>query len=169
MFAHVCDVVSTYLRTPDLAHEVGPLYIMLANLGLGGWAGLLTVKALAIVLTSGLFVLYVRQRRSFYPAEAEMPFHDFLHYAHGKNAIRSRKDERWLAPSPKLLAVWMAFTASIGSAAYAFFLAVHNILGTPLLAWMAVAAAPGAIFMLTAIVFWRTLYEDYRHGPQAES
>jgi uncharacterized membrane protein len=58
----------------------------------------------------------------------------------------------------------MAFTVSIGSAAYAYFLAIHNLLGTPLMTWMAETVAPFAIFIVTAVVFWRTLYSDYLHS-----
>ena len=163
VFAHACDIVSTYVRTPDLASEVGPLYVRLAALGLGGWATMIAVKLFGVVLSVSLFIYYVRGRRRFYPTEPDMNFHDFLHYTHGQNALRGR-DGRWLAPSPGLLALWMAFTVAIGSAAYAYFLAWQNMIATPLLTWLTDSAAPAAVFLVSAIVFWHTLYQDYRRG-----
>jgi len=166
LFAHACDLVSTYIRSPDLAKEVGPLYVAFDRIGWGGWQTLLSMKALGVIIGLGLFFLYVHKRRSFYPDQADRTFHEFLHDVHSKDAMR-RRDGRWVAPSPMLLIVWFAFTVSIGSAAYAYFLAVHNMLGTPILAWMADGPAPGAIFMITAFVFWRTLYYDYGHREPA--
>jgi hypothetical protein len=163
VFAHACDILSTYLRTPDLSREVGPAYLLLVSKGLGGWGALLGIKLVGVLLSVSLFVYYMRNRRYFYPPDEGMIFHDFLHYTHGKEALRGR-DGRWLAPSPKLLAVWMAFTVAIGTAAYAYFLAWHNIMATPLLTRMADSLAPAAIFMVSAVVFWQTLYHDYRRG-----
>lgn len=162
LFAHLCDLVSTYIRTPDLAHEVSPLYLKLGQHGIEGWAVMLGLKGVAVLVSVILFAYYIRQRRSFYPTEAGVSFHDFLHHVHGHKAMR-RRDGSWRGPSPKLLMVWMAFTVSIGSAAYAYFLAVHNIMNMAWLSWMADAAAPGVIFMVMAIVFWYTLHVDYLH------
>jgi len=161
VFAHTCDLVSTYLRTPNLALEVNPLYLKLAAVGLGGWAALIGMKLVVIVASCAMFAFYVRTRRRFYPEDAGLTFHDFLHYVHGKDALRDSQG-RWKAPSPALLATWMCFTVAIGSAAYAYFLAWHNIWSTHLLVWMADTVAPAVIFMVSAIVFWQTLYGDYR-------
>lgn len=161
VFAHACDVVSTYLRTPDLSLEVSPLYLKLAAAGLGGWAALLGMKLVLIVISCAMFAFYVRARRRFYPEVQGLTFHDFLHYVHSKDALRDSRGH-WKAPSPALLFVWMCFTVAIGSAAYAYFLAWHNIWSTSLLAWMADSVAPAVIFLVSAIVFWQTLYGDYR-------
>lgn len=167
LFAHLCDLVSTYIRTPDLAHEISPLYLKLGEHGLEGWSVMLGVKGVAVVLSVALFAFYIRQRRSFYPTEGGISFHDFLHHVHGQKAMR-RRDGSWRGPSPKLLMVWMAFTVSIGGAAYAYFLAVHNIMDMAWLSWMADAAAPAVIFMTMALAFWYTLYVDYLHETPRE-
>jgi hypothetical protein len=167
VFAHACDLLSTYLRTPDLSLEVSPLYLRLASAGLGGWPALLGMKLVVVAASCGMFAFYVRTRRRFYPASAGLTFHDFLHHVHGQDALRDAQG-RWKAPSPRLLVIWMCFTVAIGSAAYAYFLAWHNIWSTHLLQWMADAVAPAVIFMVSAVVFWQTLYGDYRRvvpGP----
>jgi hypothetical protein len=161
VFAHACDILSTYLRTPDLSLELSPLYLRLAAAGFGGWCAMLSMKLVLVLLSCGMFAFYVHRRRSFYPAERGLTFNEFLHRVHGKDALRDSQGH-WKAPSPRLLVVWMCFTVSIGSAAYAYFLAWHNIWATSLLAWMADTVAPAVIFLLTAIVFWQTLYGDYR-------
>lgn len=163
VFSHACDLLSTYWRTPDLSREASPAYAALSQAGWSGWSALLMLKVVGVLLTAALFVFYIRKRRDFYPAEAGRSFHEFLHDVHAQKAMR-RPDGSWVAPSPMLLAVWMAFTASIGSAAYAYFLAIHNMLGTPVLVWLANSVAPAAIFMISAIAFWRTLYHDYTLG-----
>lgn len=165
-FAHACDLLSTWLKTPDLSREVSPAYLALAHLGYSGWPVLLGLKIVGVALTAALFLLYVRKRRIFYPEEPGRSFHEFLHDVHGYRAVR-KPNGQWVAPSSMLLSVWAAFTASIGSAAYAYFLAIHNMLGTPALVWLADGVAPAAIFMLSAIAFWRTLYYDYSHGGRA--
>ena len=49
---------------------------------------------------------------------------------------------------------------------YAYCLAIGNLLLTPYLTPVVIrvsdVVAPAAVFMLTAVVFWRTLYDDYR-------
>lgn len=162
VFAHTCDLLSTWWRTPDLEHEISPGYLLLESLGLSGWPWMIALKVFAVLLTFALFAFYVRRRRGFYPAEPGRSFHEFLHDVHGVRALR-RRDGQWVAPSPLLLAIWMSFTVSIGTAAYAYFLAIHNVLGTSLMSWMAETVAPFAIFVVTAVVFWRTLYHDYLH------
>lgn len=166
VLTHACDVLSTYLRTPDLALERSPLYLQLGEWGLSGWPVLGAIKLFGVVLSVWMYAYYVRTRSDFYPSEPGQSFHDFLHYAHGVNAVR-RADGSWVTPSPQLLMMWMAFTVSIGSAAYAYFLAVHNMLNTEFMAWMANGAAPAATFIVVALVFWHTLYTSYRHaaGP----
>lgn len=167
ILAHACDLASTYLRTPDLAHEVSPTYLALVARGYGGWGALLTIKSFGVLLSIGLLAFYLRNRGRFYPTERGLSFHDFLHHAHSVNAVRL-EGGRWLTPSPLLLLIWLAFTTSIGSAAYAYFLAIHNLLGTPLLEGLAGTVAPGAIFLVTAVVFWRLLYDDYRRRGEDE-
>jgi len=165
--AHTCDAVSTYISSPDLAREMNPIYLKLAGLGYGGWPTLLTLKGTGVIVSLGLFAYYLRNRRHFYPESPGASFQDFLHFTHGKDAVR-RKDGRWLAPSTKLLGLWTAFTISVGSAAYAYCLAIGNLLLTPILTpvmlQIADVVAPAAVFMLTAVVFWRTLFEDYRRA-----
>ena len=159
--AHSCDLLSTYLRTPDLAREVGPTYVFLASHGLGGWACICAIKGVAVLLSIALFAFYVYTRRAFYPAAPGLSFHDFLHHTHSVRAIRRRGGE-WVMPSPRLLAIWSAFTLAIGSAAYACFLSVHNMWGTHLLAQVATNVVPAIIFVVTAVVFWHSLYDDYQ-------
>lgn len=163
VFAHALDLLSTWSRTPDLRDEIGPGYLALREMGLEGWPWMIALKLGAMLITFGLFAFYVCRRRRFSPAETGRTFHEFLHDVHSVGAIR-KAGGQWVAPSPLLLAVWMAFTVSIGSAAYAYFLAIHNLLGTPLMTWMAETVAPFAIFIVTAVVFWRTLYSDYLHS-----
>lgn len=162
VFAHVSDLCTTFLRSPDLALEVGDMYVILGRYGLSGWPTLLTLKLVAVLFSAGCFVFYLRERRAFYPTDAGMSFNDFLHYTHGQNPVR-RADGRWIAPSMRLLAIWGAFIASIGTAAYACYLAVQNIMNLPFLCRLSEDWAPGVIFMVTAIVFWRTLYVDYQY------
>ncbi len=167
VFAHVCDAVSTYISSPDLSREVNPLYLKLDALGHGGWATLLTVKGIGVVLSVVMFSYYVGGRRHFYPERAGASFSEFLHFTHGKDALR-RGDGSWVAPSPRLLGLWMAFTVAVGSAAYSYCLAIGNLLLTPYLTPVVIrvsdVVAPAAVFMLTAVVFWRTLYDDYRRA-----
>ena len=161
LFAHACDFVSTYIRTPDLSREVGAGYLLLAHWGFGGWAAVIALKATAVVLSVLLFLFYVRSRRVFYPQERGLSFHEFLHRTHSHKAVR-RADGSWMMPSPRLLGVWASFTIAIGSAAYAYFLAMHNLIATPLLLWGATSVVPGIIFFVTAVLFWRSLYDDYQ-------
>ena len=163
LLAHVSDLVSTYLASPDLAREANPVYLALAQHGWGGWPSLVGLKMVGIAGSVFLFAFYLRARTDFYPSRPGLSFHDFLHHTHGHNPIR-RRDGRWVAPSLRLLCTWGAFTFAIGSATYALFLAVHNLMGTPLVYWMADAAAPGIIFMVTAFVFWHNLYSDYQRS-----
>ena len=90
-----------------------------------------------------------------------MPFNDFLHSVHGVNPVR-RPDGSWVMPSPRLLAIWGAFVFSIGSAAHAYFLAIHNMLLTPLVNRMADGVAQGITFFVIACVFWYMMYKDYQ-------
>jgi hypothetical protein len=124
------------------------------------------VKAFGVLLSLCLYIYYVTTRARFYPPEPDMPFNDFLHYVHGIDALR-RPDGSWIAPSPRLLFMWTAFTISIGSAAFAYFLAMHNMINTHFLRWMAEGAAPAATFIVVALVFWHTLYASYRHAVRA--
>jgi hypothetical protein len=163
VFTHTCDLVSTYLRTPDLSLESSPLYLQMVQWGLHGWPVMIGVKVFGVLLSLYLYIHYVRTRSHFYPAEPGMPFNDFLHYVHGIDALR-RRDGSWVAPSIRLLSMWMGFTIAIGSAAFAYFLAMHNMLNTHLLRWMADGAAPAATFIVVALVFWHTLYASYRHA-----
>jgi hypothetical protein len=185
IFSHACDALSTYIQTPDLRDEAGPLYVRLAELGYGGWPLLLGMKAFVCVLSMGLLALYVAHRRSFYPSEPGMSFHQFLHYTHGKDALHW-KNGYWLAPSPRLIAIWMAYIGAIGSALYALALALTNTWYLPAQRWLqdSPAAAPlaaviqrigpeaflrglegavmAAVFLATAALFWQALYRDYR-------
>jgi len=160
VLGHGCDLWSTYLACPDLSRESSPLYLKLASLGLSGWPTVLWTKAIGALVSSALFGLYLRNRRRLYPDVSGQSFHDFLHATHSRGAIR-RRDGSWVAPSPALVGLWLAYVAAMGSAAYALFLSIHNIVGTPWMERMAQTVAPGAIFIAIAIVFWRGLYRDY--------
>lgn len=165
VFAHLCDAVSTYISSPDLAREINPLYLKLDALGYGGWTTLLTVKAIGVAASVMMFSYYIAQRRRFYSERPGVSFAEFLHFTHGKDAVR-RRDGSWVAPSVRLLGILLAFTVAVGSAAYAYCLAIGNLLLTPYLTPVVILVsdviAPAAVFMLTAVVFWRTLYDDYR-------
>ena len=167
VFAHLCDLVSTYLASPDLSGEVGQGYVALASWGFRGWPAIFAIKLAAVTLSLGLFWLYVRTRREFYPREPGMDFHHFLHATHSYRAVR-RADGSWVMPSPKLLGIWACFTVAIGSAAFAFFLAMHNMLDTPLLTLGAQSVVPGIIFLVTAVLFWYSLYRDYERVSLVE-
>lgn len=97
VLTHACDVLSTFLRTPDLALEASPLYLYLGHWGLSGWPVLLGIKVFGVIVSAWLYAYYVRTRSTFYPPEPDQSFHDFLHYAHGVNAVR-RADGSWVTP-----------------------------------------------------------------------
>jgi hypothetical protein len=166
VFTHTCDLISTYMRTPDLTLESSPVYLQFVHWGIHGWPVMIGVKTFGVLLSLALYTHYVRTRAHFYPPEPGLSFHDFLHHAHGVDAMR-RADGSWVAPSPLLLFMWTGFTVAIGSAAFAYFLAMHNMINTHLLRWMADGAAPAATFIVVALVFWHTLYASYRHAVQA--
>ena len=160
-FAHLCDLVSTYFGTPDLTLEVSPLYLLFVSNGISGWPVMIGIKFFALVTSIWAFRYYQLKRCYFYPETTGQSFHEFLHHTHGIDAMR-RPDGSWIAPSPHLLGIWAAFVYSIGSAAHAFFLTMHNLFMTPFVSQMAEGIAQGITFFVLACVFWYTLYRDYQ-------
>ena len=64
VLSRCADLVSTYLVTPDLAHELNPFVTVLGS----GWLGLILISVFAALILSVMVAQHFRYSRTFYPA-----------------------------------------------------------------------------------------------------
>jgi hypothetical protein len=160
LMGHGLDLISTYAQNPSLDREVGFLYLRLKSVGLGTWPVLIGAKVGFAVMSIGTYGLLMCARRRFYPYRPSASWREFIYTTHMRDSLRD-KTGRWMMPSPRLLLPWVVYIITIGAAAYAWVLALHNTVGSP--DWL--ASTGRVIATLVALGgFWAAAWFEYRAG-----